>query len=127
MDLEFHQLELRYESLRSREPEREKRLLASLSERGQQVPIAVVSIEAPRYAVIDGYKRGARAAPAARGRGGGNTVGPRGVGRTDPRPTAACQRTGQRTGGGLAAVRAAAALRSPLRSWRADSTVARAG
>src|SRR5260370_118133 len=58
MDLEFHQLELRYESLRSREPEREKRLLASLSERGQQVPIVVVAIsEGASYAVIDGYKR----------------------------------------------------------------------
>lgn len=58
MDLEFHQLELRYELLRSREPEREKRLLASLSERGQQVPIVVVAIrESTSYAVIDGYKR----------------------------------------------------------------------
>ena len=58
MDLEFHQLELRYESLRSREPEREKRLLASLSERGQQVPIVVVAVdEGARYVVIDGYKR----------------------------------------------------------------------
>jgi ParB family chromosome partitioning protein len=58
MDLEFHQLELRYESLRSREPEREKRLLASLAERGQQVPIVVVAIgEGASYAVIDGYKR----------------------------------------------------------------------
>ena len=59
MDLEFHQLELRYESLRSREPEREKRLLASLSERGQQVPIVVVVAigEGASYAVIDGYKR----------------------------------------------------------------------
>lgn len=58
MDLEFHQLELRYESLRSREPEREKRLLASLSERGQQEPIVVVGIaEGASYAVIDGYKR----------------------------------------------------------------------
>lgn len=58
MDLEFHQLELRYESLRSREPDREKRLLASLSERGQQVPIVVVAIgEGGGFAVIDGYKR----------------------------------------------------------------------
>lgn len=58
MDLEFHQLELRYELLRSREPDREKRLLASLSERGQQVPIVVVAIgEGASYAVIDGYKR----------------------------------------------------------------------
>jgi ParB/RepB/Spo0J family partition protein len=58
MDLELHQLELRYEPLRSREPEREKRLLASLSERGQQVPIVVVALGAgASYAVIDGYKR----------------------------------------------------------------------
>lgn len=57
MDLEYHQLELRYESLRSREPEREKRLLASLAERGQQVPIVVVAICDTSYAVIDGYKR----------------------------------------------------------------------
>jgi len=32
MDLEFHQLDLRYESLRIRHPKREKRLLASLSD-----------------------------------------------------------------------------------------------
>jgi ParB/RepB/Spo0J family partition protein len=57
MDLEFHQLDLRYESLRSRDPEREKRLLASLSERGQQVPIVVVALKALSYVVIDGYKR----------------------------------------------------------------------
>jgi len=58
MDLEFHQLDLRYESLRSREPDRERHLLASLSERGQQVPIVVVGIgESPTYTVIDGYKR----------------------------------------------------------------------
>jgi ParB/RepB/Spo0J family partition protein len=59
MDLEFHQLELRYEHLRVRRPDRERRLLASLAATGQQVPIVVVSIEAQadRYLVIDGYKR----------------------------------------------------------------------
>jgi ParB/RepB/Spo0J family partition protein len=58
MDLEFHQLELRYESLRVRRPQRERRLLASLAEWGQQVPIVVVAAEEPnRFLVIDGYKR----------------------------------------------------------------------
>jgi len=59
MDFEFHQLDLRYEGLRVRRPEREKRLLASLAERGQQVPIVVIALAgAPkRFPVIDGYKR----------------------------------------------------------------------
>ncbi len=59
MDLEFHQLDLRYEELRVRRPEREKRLLASLVERGQQVPIVVIALagEPNRFLVIDGYKR----------------------------------------------------------------------
>lgn len=59
MDLEFHQLDLRYEGLRVRRPEREKRLLASLAERGQQVPIVVIALagEPNRFLVIDGYKR----------------------------------------------------------------------
>jgi ParB family chromosome partitioning protein len=59
MDLEFHQLEMRYEHLRLRRPERERRLLASLAEKGQQVPIVVVALfEDPgRYQVIDGHKR----------------------------------------------------------------------
>ena len=59
MDLEFHQLDLRYESLRVRRQDRERRLLASLAEHGQQVPIVVVAIaeEPNRFVVIDGYKR----------------------------------------------------------------------
>lgn len=59
MDLEFHQLEMRYEHLHLRRAERERRLLASLAERGQQVPIVVVALcEDPgRYQVIDGHKR----------------------------------------------------------------------
>lgn len=57
MDLEFHQLDLRYEALRSRSPARERRLLSSLAEVGQQTPIVVVSAEAARQVVIDGYKR----------------------------------------------------------------------
>jgi ParB family chromosome partitioning protein len=58
VQLEFHQLELRYERLRVVRPEPERRLLASLAEVGQQVPIVVVKDQDPdRYVVIDGYKR----------------------------------------------------------------------
>lgn len=56
MDLEFHQLDRRYEDLRLRRPERERSLLASLAEQGQQVPIVVVSQDGS-YLVIDGFKR----------------------------------------------------------------------
>ncbi len=42
MELEFHQLELRYDRLRIARPEQERRLLSSLAEVGQQVPIVVV-------------------------------------------------------------------------------------
>ena len=58
MDLEFHQLELRYERLRIIRAEQERRLLTSLAEVGQQVPIVVVEDPvAGRFVVIDGYKR----------------------------------------------------------------------
>ncbi len=59
MDLEFQQLDLRYEGLRVRRPDRERRLLASIAERGQQVPIVVIVLadEPNRFLVIDGYKR----------------------------------------------------------------------
>ena len=56
MELELHQLELRYESLRKRHPVQERQLLASLAEIGQQLPIVVIA-EAARFVVIDGYKR----------------------------------------------------------------------
>jgi len=59
MQLEFHQLDRRWEHLRVRHPARQRRLLASLAEVGQQTPIVVVAVEgqADRYVVIDGYKR----------------------------------------------------------------------
>ena len=58
MQLEFQQLDRRYESLRTRNPQRERLLLASLSASGQQVPIVVVrGSEAERYVVVDGFKR----------------------------------------------------------------------
>lgn len=59
MQLEFHQLDRRWEHFRVRHPARQRRLLASLAETGQQTPIVVVAAEgqADRYVVIDGYKR----------------------------------------------------------------------
>lgn len=56
MEIEFHQLDLRYQSLRRRSPEREKRLVASLAQHGQQAPIVVVTAEGA-HVVVDGYKR----------------------------------------------------------------------
>ena len=58
MQLEFHQLDRCWEHLRVRHPARQRRLLASLAESGQQTPIVVVAGgQADRYVVIDGYKR----------------------------------------------------------------------
>ena len=57
VELEFHQLELRYERLKVVRPEPERRLLASLAEVGQQVPVVVVNGAVDRFVVIDGYKR----------------------------------------------------------------------
>jgi ParB/RepB/Spo0J family partition protein len=59
MKLEFHQLDQCWEHLRVRHPGRQRRLLASLAESGQQTPIVVVAAEGQvdRYVVIDGYKR----------------------------------------------------------------------
>ena len=56
MELEFHRLDLRYERLRVRQPARERRLLASLADVGQQMPIVVVTA-ASLYVVVDGHKR----------------------------------------------------------------------
>jgi ParB family transcriptional regulator, chromosome partitioning protein len=56
MELEFHQLDPRYERLRMRQPAREQRLLASLADAGQQMPIVVVMAGA-LYVVVDGHKR----------------------------------------------------------------------
>ena len=59
MQLEFHQLDRRWEHLRVRQPHRQGRLMASLAESGQQTPIVVVLSPDQRdhYLVIDGYKR----------------------------------------------------------------------
>lgn len=58
VELDLHSLELIYGRLRAKRPVAEKRLLASLSEYGQQSPVIVVAgEESGRYVVIDGHKR----------------------------------------------------------------------
>jgi ParB/RepB/Spo0J family partition protein len=56
VQLELHQLTLRYERLRKHQPREERGLLVSLSEIGQQLPVVVIE-EAPSFILIDGYKR----------------------------------------------------------------------
>ena len=43
MNVELHQLDLRYEKLRTHKPEAERKLVGSLAEIGQQVPVVVVA------------------------------------------------------------------------------------
>ena len=59
MEFEIHQLDLRYEGLRVRSPARDRRLIASLAEVGQLVPIVVVNGDEERGlpVVIDGDRR----------------------------------------------------------------------
>jgi ParB family transcriptional regulator, chromosome partitioning protein len=58
VNLEFHQLDLRYEKLRTHKPEAERKLVGALAAIGQQVPVVVVPGEAPeRFVLVDGYKR----------------------------------------------------------------------
>lgn len=57
MEVEFQHLDLRYERLRKRDPHRERQLLGSLADHGQQMPIVVVREPGERRVVIDGYKR----------------------------------------------------------------------
>src|SRR2546428_11657850 len=103
MQLEFHQLDRRWEHLRVRHAARERRLLASLAEGGQQTPIVVVAAEgqADRYVVIDGYKRMAVGATGP-GHGGGGSVADERGGGSAAGPLAALIRTRNRAGGGLA-------------------------
>jgi len=59
MQLEWHQLDFRYQDLRVFDRSFEQRLLASLCTKGQQHPVWVVpSQDTPRrFVLIDGYKR----------------------------------------------------------------------
>ena len=58
MELEHHQLDLKYERLRQRDRREEGRLLGSLERDGQRVPLIVIPSEEPgRYVVVDGFRR----------------------------------------------------------------------
>lgn len=59
MQLEFHQIVMKYERLRIRTAVLDSRLLTSLSQQGQHNPILVVAqhSEQRRYVLIDGYRR----------------------------------------------------------------------
>lgn len=57
MEMELHQLELRYEGLRRRSARKERAVLASLSEIGQQAPVVVLEVAEQRVVLLDGYKR----------------------------------------------------------------------
>lgn len=58
MQIELHQLDLRYEKLRKTSAHTERQMTASLSDIGQQLPVVVVAAaESGRYVLVDGYKR----------------------------------------------------------------------
>jgi len=58
VQIELHQLELRYSALRAWEPARRRKLLSALCEAGQQVPVvAVAAATTGHYVLIDGYLR----------------------------------------------------------------------
>ena len=128
VEIELHELDLRYAALRRRDARRERALVASLAESGQQVPVVVVRGEAGPFVLVDGYKRvrALRAvAPRHGGRGGVGAVGAR---RAAAGAGAAQRRGRQRARAGVVAARAARALRARGRaSWRAGSTRVRAG
>jgi ParB family chromosome partitioning protein len=57
MQLEFHQLDLRYKHLRVTDAGRQRRLVGSLAEQGQQTPVMVIKGDDNRFVLIDGYLR----------------------------------------------------------------------
>jgi ParB-like chromosome segregation protein Spo0J len=57
MELEFHQIDLRFESLRRRDPRRERQITASMAAIGQQIPVVVVAQAAGNPILVDGFKR----------------------------------------------------------------------
>lgn len=56
MEIDLHQLELRHRDLRIVDADRRRRLVGSIAELGQQVPVVVIA-EADRFVLIDGYLR----------------------------------------------------------------------
>jgi ParB family transcriptional regulator, chromosome partitioning protein len=56
VDVDLHQLELRHHDLRIHDAEQRRRLIGSVAEIGQQVPVVVIHEDA-RLVLIDGYLR----------------------------------------------------------------------
>jgi ParB family chromosome partitioning protein len=56
VEVDLHQLELRHRDLRIHDGEQRRRLIGSMAEIGQQVPIVVIG-DADRLVLIDGYLR----------------------------------------------------------------------
>ena len=56
MDVDLHQLELRHRDLRIHDGAQRRRLIGSVAEIGQQVPVIVIR-DAERFVLIDGYLR----------------------------------------------------------------------
>jgi hypothetical protein len=56
VEVDLHQLELRHRDLRIHDGERRRRLIGSVAEIGQQVPVVVIR-DADRLVLIDGYLR----------------------------------------------------------------------
>jgi len=59
VEIDLHALDLRYATLRRRDAKRERSLVASLAEGGQQAPVVVVrgGETATSFVLVDGYKR----------------------------------------------------------------------
>lgn len=58
VDIELHQLDLRYEGLRRHSARKERAVVASLAEFGQQTPVVVLAATSEqRVVLLDGYKR----------------------------------------------------------------------
>jgi ParB-like chromosome segregation protein Spo0J len=56
VEVDLHQLELRHRDLRIHDGEQRRRLIGSVAEIGQQVPVVVIR-DAERLVLIDGYLR----------------------------------------------------------------------
>ncbi len=56
MEIDLHQLELRHRDLRIHDGDQRRRLIGSIAEIGQQVPVIVIR-DAERFVLIDGYLR----------------------------------------------------------------------
>lgn len=93
MELELHQLQMKYERLRIADAGRQARLLASLTENGQQSPVLVVDSGAGRYVLIDGYRR-----VSALRRLGGDTVEAVVLGMSEEEALVFCHRQQQASG-----------------------------